>query len=913
MTMVLDVLRSVVSRRPGWVVAAWLVLTGVVGALAPDLTRLAAEGEEKLLDRKSESIRAVEALAKAWPDEAYDCLAVLALHRPQGLTESDRAFGRHLAEQMRASGRPPVVLRVLGPDSEPEVAARLVSRDGTVQLLAIPLSSSFVAPSTHEAVAWLQDRARAAHLAVPTGLQLLWTGDAVVGRDYMAAVQTSLDRVAAATVVLLLIVLLAVYRSSLLALIPLATIGISLVISRGVLAWMYLAGWQISSLVELFLVAVLFGTGTDFCLFISWRFAEHFNPHNPGGAMRVTLRRAIVALMTSAGTVIVGLSLMGTTQFQLFSSTGPSVAIGLVITLAATLTLTPALLVLLAKHRPRSFAGLTRASSGYWDALARRAMARPLLSWAVALVAMAPLAILSLRTEFVQDILTELPETTPSARNLRLIAGKFDAGMFAPLTVVLETESNFRSSEGLALLDDVSRLLSRQKGIDEVRSATQPLGSPKPLEPARIASRMREVDAGIAKMREGAAELEKGLTEGAAKLRTALWLERRTGLNLVGQPGEAPNEAASAEAKAEARDALAKGFRRASSALFGGGLSAMTPSPKPAAPPDSAKAKADEAQEAMLRDLSRAAEGAGQIARGAARAHHEVASILADPAGSRALDRLLITPETVRENPELNRSFDAYITRDGHLARVDISQADRVFSGPAMDEVVMLRRKLRDYLGEPEHALRVRPTIAGSNAESADIRKMTHDDQVQSWFLVPIGVFLVLMFILRDPLAGINLVGTMVLTYMFALGATHLVFITILGDEGLDWKVPYFLFVLLVAVGVDYNVFLMDRVRQETDRLGLRPGIVRAIARTGGLISSAAAITACSFASFLTSPLGSLRQLGFALVVGITVDALLVRPLLVPCGHWLLNHRRESRRATGPATRAPKRLAAVPD
>ena len=89
---------------------------------------------------------------------------------------------------------------------------------------------------------------------------------------------------------------------------------------------------------------------------------------------------------------------------------------------------------------------------------------------------------------------------------------------------------------------------------------------------------------------------------------------------------------------------------------------------------------------------------------------------------------------------------------------------------------------------------------------------------------------------------------------------------------------PYFLFVLLVAVGVDYNVFLMARLHEEAEALGLQAGIVRAIAQTGGLISSAAAITACSFASFLFSPLGSLRQLGFALVVGITVDALLVRP-----------------------------------
>src|SRR5262249_33657045 len=155
---------------------------------------------------------------------------------------------------------------------------------------------------------------------------------------------------------------------------------------------------------------------------------------------------------------------------------------------------------------------------------------------------------------------------------------------------------------------------------------------------------------------------------------------------------------------------------------------------------------------------------------------------------------------------------------------------------------------------------------------SADIRAMTRSDQVQSWFIVPVGVFLVLLLTLRDPLACLNLVATMVLTYAFALGATHLVFVTFLGAQGLDWKVPYFLFVLLVAVGVDYNVFLMTRLQEESHLRGVREGIIRAIGQTGGLISSAALITACSFASFLFSPLASLRQLGFALVVGILVD-----------------------------------------
>ena len=189
-------------------------------------------------------------------------------------------------------------------------------------------------------------------MEVPPGLEVRWTGDAVIGRDYMANVKTSLDRAAVVTVFLLMIVLWFVYRSFWLALVPLATIGISVVIARGLLAWMILAGWDVSSLVELFLIAILFGTGTDFCLFLSWRFAEQLNRNNPVGSMRATLARSFTPLVTSAGTIIIGLLLMGTTRFKLFSSTGPSVAIGLGLALLATLSLTPALLILLARIRP---------------------------------------------------------------------------------------------------------------------------------------------------------------------------------------------------------------------------------------------------------------------------------------------------------------------------------------------------------------------------------------------------------------------------------------------------------------------------------------------------------------------------------------------------------------------------------
>jgi RND superfamily putative drug exporter len=706
-----------------------------------------------------------------------------------------------------------------------------------VQLVLVPLATSFVSPLSRGAIDWLQFRTR--ELQPPPGLEVVWTGDAVIGRDVMRNVRVTLDRAAVVTVVLLLGVLLAVYRSLWLSMVPLLTIGASLAVARGVLAWMALYGWELSCLVELFLIVILFGCGTDLCLLISWRFAELRAPADPAAAMGETLRRVRHALLTSVATVIVGLSLMGLNQFRLFSTTGPSVAVGLALTLLATLTLTPALLIVLARVRPRCFDGLRARSSGFWERVGYGVLAHPRVTAALILVVMAPPVALGLRSGVVFDMLEEQPAGTASVLGLRLIAEKFGAGAVAPLTVVIEADHYLGQSRGLSLIDDVSRHLAPQRRLSEVRSATQPLGNPALLEPARLVARLRAVRAGLTQIADGGAQLKQGID------RKAMALRLEGGLRKIA--------------------ALGKG---------GKGLD-----------PDAASRRL------MLEDLARAASDAGRIADGGQRALEAVATIVDDPLGQALLDHVLITARDLRAHPELKAGLDEYMSQSGLLTRIDVVQADPVFSAAALEEVDALRRRLGALLGDADW-LSARALVTGVNAQWADIRAYSLADKRQMWVLVPLGVYLVLLVALRDAWSCLNLIATMLLTYAFALGVTVLVFVHLLGAGALDWKVPYFLFILLVAVGVDYNVFLMARLREESAALGLRAGIVRAIGQTGGLISSAAAITACSFAAFLSSPLNSLRQLGFALVVGIAVDALIVRPVLVPCGHWLLHRRR---------------------
>ncbi len=154
-----DRVRGFVCGQPGWIVAIWMALAVLIGSLSPNLTKLAAEGQAKMLASNAESRRAAELVNQSWPDQSYESMVVAALHRPAGLTDADRQYARRLSERFMADGHPKEVVRVLGPGSAPEIAERLVSADGTVSLLAVSLSTAFVAPVTQDAVAWMERQA----------------------------------------------------------------------------------------------------------------------------------------------------------------------------------------------------------------------------------------------------------------------------------------------------------------------------------------------------------------------------------------------------------------------------------------------------------------------------------------------------------------------------------------------------------------------------------------------------------------------------------------------------------------------------------------------------------------------------------------------------------------------------------
>jgi len=143
-------------------------------------------------------------------------------------------------------------------------------------------------------------------------------------------------------------------------------------------------------------------------------------------------------------------------------------------------------------------------------------------------------------------------------------------------------------------------------------------------------------------------------------------------------------------------------------------------------------------------------------------------------------------------------------------------------------------------------------------------------------------ITLILGLLLRSIISAVLLLGTVVLSYFATLGVCALVFNHVFGFAGGDASFPLFAFIFLVALGIDYNIFLMTRVREESGKLGTRKGVIKGLTVTGSVITSAGIVLAATFGVLGVLPLVFLAQLGFAVAFGVLLDTIIVRSILVP-------------------------------
>ncbi len=611
----------------------------------------------------------------------------------------------------------------------------------------------------------------------PRGLELSLSGLATVGRDMRAAAQRSADATQLATIVLVIVLLFAIYRAPILAVIPLLTVFVSVEIALHLLCILAKAGYvTLFGGIEVYVTVVLYGAGIDYCMFLMARYKEELD-HGASfeEAIATSVNKVGHALAASAGTVMLGIGMMVFCRFGKFQDAGIAMSSSLIFVLAASLTMTPALLMLAGRWAfwPHMQTGSLSAAQGWvsptslvsrlierewftgiWGKIGDALRARPGTIFLIAVSLMTPFAVIAVlfQDKLSYGLLSELPANDPCVVGSAAVQAHFPPGITGPVSILVQnrnadfrTDADLKDNQpGWQPIETFSETLKEKKnelGIDDVRSVAFPLGMAERVQTNRLQMRA---------------------------------LRKR------------------------------------------------------------------------------------------AQSHY------------------------VSDKP----GFEGQVTRVDVVLAYDPFSPESMVGFDHLKAALASREKSKDALLPPElNTADTQLDYLGGTPSIRDLKTVTNGDQWRMDILVPAVVFLVLVVLLRKIATSAYLIVTVFFSYLVTLGITFTVFYLLdrQGFTGLDWKVPMFLFTILVAVGEDYNILLMARIEEEQRLHGPVDGILVGLHKTGGIISSCGIIMAGTFSSLMFGSLWGLAQLGFALAFGVLLDTFVVRPILVPAYLILLN------------------------
>lgn len=797
-----------ISKLRYAILAVWMVMASLSVFVLPDLQEIVRSTEQKFLPAHADSVQATKLLQGINPSARSLSNAVLVVSRREGLLESDKSWMQQLLKQIEARKTELGITGLLSSESQPELSERLHSKDRTTVLAIVGLPEADFEDSTLNTLTKLRRLLQDA----PEGTLVNLTGSAPLSQDFQQTSQAGLRKTELLTVVIVLMILLLVLRSPVTPIIPLLTIGISLLVSRGLIAAAASIGLPVSHFTESFLIAVLFGAGTDYCILMIQRYREELANaavHDRIMAMSRMLASIGKTLIYSASTVFIAFFLIGFAQFGLYRS-AVGVAIGMLVTISASITLAPAMLMILGKSVFWPIRGNNgNRESKLWGALVQFTAKRSGIVLLAAIVLLAPLTLLFQGTRSFNDI-SEIQASADSIIGFHQVESAFGSGELFPVTFAVTSHSSMRTQSGLAALEQISSELTRAEGVQEVRSAVRPLGR-KPEE-LTVPGQIDKPNAG-------------------SIIRTILNQQ---------------------QALVEGLQALAIAAPRLSQGLIG-----IWPALRQF--------------EAGITDLI-----SSQL------------EWLTQPSDSEKASKPPQTSESADEdNKAREQALNYYISPDGKTTKFEVILEVNPYSTAAMDKIEPLTRALRDSLNST--ALVAPEAFAtGVSAKYNELRDISYRDFVSTGLLVLAGIAIVLILLMRSITAPLYILLSLGFNYWITMGLTEFLFVKVLDYEGLSWTVSFFIFLIIVALGVDYSIFLMARFKEE-----YRPGetvqaMTKAMKTTGGVISSAAIIMAGTFGALGFSGMDTLVQIGVGTLIGLLLYALLFMSLIVPASSFLL-------------------------
>lgn len=939
---------------------AWVLILIISVVALPDVTGLTREHSNISLPQDVQS-EVAQSIQNDWgPKQKNTYQIAVVFNKKNGkLTADDKNAINDTIDRIKENQDKYGIKMVLAPDDNIATKKQLQSKDKTTWILQVNVAKKHAPINEVE-----QELTKAVKTA---GIRTYVTGADVLQNAFSNSIQEGIKKTEVITIVFIFIVLVIVFKSPIVPLISLLTVGVSFITAFSIVTNLVkYQNFPFSNFTQVFMIIVLFGIGTDYNILLYDKFKENLgNGLDRYGAMKDALKVAGKTILYSGSSILIGFSALSLAKFSIYQS-AVGVAVGVAILLVVLLTLNPFFMAVLGEKMfwpVKKFTG--EHEDKLWHGISKSTMAHPIIYLVVLAVVVTPFALMY-SGHLNYDDTDEIDNATPAKAGMLVVEKHFSKGMAEPSTLYIKSDHKLDNEADLRLLDQLTRQIQSSGDVSLVTSVTQPYGERidqlyvnnqlntvnKGVDQARaglsklskaskqlstgasqLASGTSQLQNGTGQLQSGTGQLQSGagqLQGGAGRLQSGTQ-QMTSGLNQLNSQLSAGSQGI-ASAQANTKAALEKSYK-ANLAQSMNSIPGLTPQQKMAAMQAAGAAleKSWAQASASMPNVSgqmgqlqsgvgRLASASGQLSSGASTLNGGIGQLnsslgqlnssvgqlnssvgklnsgagqLADNtpkltsgldevnsglgqggayltglASSSAADSFYIPKEFIK-NDMFQTSVKNYLSPDKKSAMIMIVFSSNPSSAKATKKAQDLSLMAKKSLAGTRLD---KATIAmgGESSNIADIKDIANKDFIRTAAIMLIGIGIALIFVTRSLLQPLYILGTLLIAYFCSLSITEWVVKATMGKDMLTWNTPFFGFILLIALGVDYSIFLMTRYRaieggKPSERMLKACGII------GTVVVSAAIILGGTFAALIPSGIPTLIEVALTVIIGLII------------------------------------------
>ena len=901
------------------ILLGWIGLAVLLTVAVPSLETVGQQQSVSLSPSDAPSTKAMKHIGQVFQESTSDSSAMVVLEGDNPLDDDARRFYTDIVAKFKADTKH--VTHVQDFWGDPLTAASAQSSDGKATYVQLYLAGNQGEALANESIDAV--RAMVASTPTPPGLHVYVTGATALTADQHLAGDTSLRLVTAITMLVILISLFIVYRSVVTVVLVLAMVILEVMAGRGVVAALgHFNVIGLSTFAVNLLTMLGIAAATDYAIFLMGRYHEARNTGQDRETAYYTMYQGTAHVILGSGLTIAGATFcLHFTRLPYFQTMGIPLSIGIMVAVLGALTMAPAMIVvggrfgLFEPKRAHRTHGWRRIGTAVvrWPG--------PILAASCALAFVGLLALPGYTTNYNDR--KYMPPNIPAMEGFAAADRHFTQARMNPEVLMLETDQDLRNSADMLIVERIARNIFHTPGIGRVQTITRPLGTP--MDHTSIPYQMGMQGVSQQMTRDYMQSSMDSMLEMADQMTTMITTMENMMALMDEMTGVMHTMVAQMKSMVEEMNTLRDGiadfddfFRPLRSyfywepncfdipacqslrSLFDSmdGIDTLSEAIGEMMPQMDKMDTIMPQMVTMMRPMLTMMKSMQKmmLSMHSTMAGTQDQSAAASSNGnqmgqafdkSKNDDSFYLPPE-VFDNPDFKRGMDMFISPDGKAVRFIISHLGDPASEDGISHVNAIRNAAFEAIkGTPLENSHI--YIAGAAATAKDMKEGSTYDLLIAGVAALILIFIIMLILTRAVIASTVIVGTLLLSLGTSFGLSVLIWQYILGIQ-LHWMILAMSVIILLAVGSDYNLLLVSRFKEEIPA-GIKTGIIRSMAGTGAVVTSAGLVFAFTMLSFGLSALLILAQVGSTIGLGLLFDTLIVRSFMTPSiaalmGRW---------------------------